>query len=80
MTASTDCLGPGIHIGIALGSDVVAHSINDHVGNNLGEMRKQGQIMIVISSDIESILFVATVAVRVRNTDERRKLFRIDIE
>ena len=72
MATCTDGLGPGIHVSVALGSDVVAHSVNDHVGNNLREVRKQSQIVIVIGSDVESILFVSTVTLRAKNRDERR--------
>jgi hypothetical protein len=33
-----------------------------HGGNGLGEVRKKCQVVIMVSSDIESILFISTVA------------------
>jgi len=49
MTGCSDCLVPSVGVGVALRCDIVGHTIDDEIGNNLGEVyiiaKGQEQIM-----------------------------------
>lgn len=38
MTGCSDCLVPSVRVGVALRCDIVGHTIDDEIGNNLGEV------------------------------------------
>ena len=43
---------PRVHVGIIFGCDVMRHTGNNHLGNLLRKVGLQGQIVVVICSDI----------------------------
>lgn len=62
VTACLNGFFPRIHITVILGCNVVADSINNHVGHYLRKVRKESHIVIMIGSDIKGILFVSAVS------------------
>jgi hypothetical protein len=46
-----------------------------HVGNGLGEVRKKCQVVIMVSSDIESIFVISAVAGYIKLEKEKFELF-----
>ena len=52
---------PGVLVGVVLWCNVVRFAHHDHLGNLLGEIIVQSEVVVVIGSNVESILLPSTI-------------------